>query len=280
MATINAGYMGWATVGGASVRFTDASVAVQQEVLAPDLIMGDWDRDAWVAGPITVGGSMSGPITENFAAGAGSLFDIASKRSGNCGELAEVPLILNYYCGDGGNNARSFPQIQVQSLNVSCTAGDIAQFSIEFIGAQEPTWESYAGRYLTEEKLLTWDALSVSGGLGNYDISSFDFTINNNIEAVYAIGSGMNYYPYALVPGLRHISGTITYYNIPNDLGDAINYDTAHANKGSIGFSLGTGASFEFNCAFHRVVPNSSTGPIMSTVAFTGVGPQTSLDLL
>jgi len=278
MATINAGYMGWASLGGASVRFTDASVAVQQEVNAPDLIMGDWDRNAWVAGPITVGGSMSGPITENFAAGAGSVFAIASKRSEPCGTLGEVELTLNYYCGgDGGINARTFPLIQIQSLNVSCSAGDVAQFSLEFIGAQEPTPAAYGGRFMDEEKLLTWDALKVTDGLGGL-ISSFDFTINNNIEAVYAIGSDMNYYPYALVPGLRHISGTVTYYNIPDDLGDARDYDSAHANRGKIGFSLGSGASFEFECAFHRVVPNSSIGPLMSTVAFTGVGNQTTLD--
>ncbi len=284
MATINPGYMGWANLDGVSLRFTDASIAANQEVNAPDLIMGHWDRDAWVAGPITIGGSISGPVTENFAAGTGSVWDLATNRGTDCGSLSPVPLTLYYYCGTDDRSGRTFPEIMIQSLNVSCSAGDIAQFSMEVIGAKEPEWQSYGSKFDDEEKLLTWDKVGVTGGPGGDDfvLSSFDFTINNNIEAVYAIGKqedggAMDYYPYALIPGLRHISGTLTYYNIPHDVADAINYDTAHANVGDLAFDL-DGTAFTFHVAFHRVVPNSSVGPIMSTVAFTGVGPQSTLD--
>ena len=277
MATINPGYMGWANLDGTQLRFTDANVAIQQDVNAPDLVMGHWDRNAWVAGPITIGGSMSGPVTENFADGLGSVWSKATRREGECGELARFPMVLNYFCGGEGNNSRSFPEIMIQSLNISCSAGDVAQFSIEFIGADMPTYGGYGGEFTDEEKLLTWDKVGVRNGLDGL-VSSFDLTIANNIEAVYAINGRGDYYPESLVPGLRHISGSITYYNVPNEHGEAEDYDTAHANKvDNLEVDLG-GAAFNFACAFHRVVPSSSVGPMMSTVAFTGVGPQTSLD--
>jgi hypothetical protein len=282
MAQINPGYMGWADLGGRPIRFTDANIAAQQDVNAPDLIMGHWDRNAWVAGPITIGGSMSGPVTENFAAGVDSVWGKATRREAPCGELTRFPMTLNYYCGDGGGtaprNSRTFEEMMIQSLNISCSAGDVAQYSIEFIGAKEPSWGGYGGTYNEEEKLLTWDVVGISGGIDAL-VSSFDITIANNIEAMYAInGTERNYYPETLVPGLRHISGTITYYNIPQDVSDAINYGTAHSNRGTISFSLGDGFTGNFNCAFHRVAPTSSIGALMSTVAFTGVGPQAALD--
>ena len=67
MAIVNPGYRGIAVVGGTNVRFASADISAKQEVQADDLIMGDWDRDAWVYGKIEVGGSISGPVTETFA---------------------------------------------------------------------------------------------------------------------------------------------------------------------------------------------------------------------
>jgi hypothetical protein len=275
MATINPGYMGYANLDGNMVRFTDASIALQQDVNVPDLIGGTWDRMAWVAGPIQLGGSISGPITESFAGASGGVWDIATKRTGRCGELSNFPLEIYYYCGSEDTTGRRFPDAMIQSLSVSCSAGDVANFSIEVIGAGTPSPLSGWAKQTLEEKLVTWDICSVSGGPGDI-VSSFELTINNNIEAVYAIGDGANYFPYALIPGIRQISGSITYYNVPSDIGNPINYDSAHENQGELTFNLG-GGDFKIKAAFHRVVPSSSIGPIMSTVAFTGVGDQSAL---
>ena len=67
MGSVFPGYRGLADIGGVGqVRFADASITAKQEVEAPDLIMGDWDHDAYVYGKIEVGGTISGPVTETF----------------------------------------------------------------------------------------------------------------------------------------------------------------------------------------------------------------------
>ena len=290
--SVNPGYTGYALIGSSEkVRYTDASINVRQEVNAPDLIMGHWDHNAYVYGPIEVGGSISGPVTENFVGNTSSLWTWATKRSGACGSLSFNDVSLYYYCdrlgGDG--KSRTFPNMMVNSLNFSCTAGDIAQFSIDLLGAGQPVAPSWgtgtAADHKNEEKLLTWDKVGVSvtagdqsiGSLNSECFQSFDFTISNNLETIYAICAGSNYYPFDIVPGLRTLSGSLSVYNIPEVEG-ALGYDDFEANQqGSVTFSIGS-AEFTFKVRFHRVEASSSVGTIVSTVAFTGVGAQDSLD--
>ena len=70
---VNAGYRGIANIDGLLVRFADANITARQTVDAPDLVMGDWDHDAYVYGKIDVGGTISGPITQSFADGVNSV---------------------------------------------------------------------------------------------------------------------------------------------------------------------------------------------------------------
>jgi len=285
--TVFPGYRGIANItpGIGNFRFADASITATQEVNAPDLIMGDWDHDAYNYGPITVGGSMSGPVTETFASSVG-VFPWACKRTAPCGELDKKTVTLYYFCGTApmGGNTRTFTDMLVQSVGFSCAAGDVATFTLEVIGTKAGAWtQGIAPQVTTAEKLITWDKVNVKVTTNGDDVtginfnnlaySNFDFTINNNIEPVYSLGQS-NLFPYEIVPGLRTITGTISVYNAPAIDGRDFWDQYLAANVSVIQFNIGA-LSINMRIRFHRIQPASSVGPIISTVGFTGVTHQT-----
>lgn len=277
--TIHPGYLGLATITGVGqVRFTDANVTVRQEINAPDIIMGDYDHDAYVYGKIEVGGTISGPVTETFVGGAGGggLWNWATERVGECKELQEASVTVNYYCG----RERTFGGMKVNSLNFSCAAGDICQFSIDTMGATAGEWGAGIADKTDAEKLITWDKVSVSiggagpdaGKLNNVSFSNFDFTISNNLEPVYSLAQS-NLFPVQVVEGLRTITGSLSVFNVPEVDGVDTWDDYVADNVAEITFNIAT-LSITFKCQFHRVEPAASVGPVVSTVAFTGVTHQ------
>lgn len=285
MGDVHPGYRGLADIAGVGqVRFADASITASQEVEAPDLIMGDWDHDAYVYGKISVGGSISGPVTETFVSGSGggSLWEWGVKRTGDCGELSEETITLYYYCGGTDANAREFGGMLVNSLGFSCAAGDIAQFTMDVMGDSAGAWQTTTPPHFTDaEKLITWDKVSVAIAPGDEDFtvpaniaySNFDFTIGNNLEAVYALNQA-DLFPFDIVPGLRTITGSVSVYDTPESNGVDTWDDYLAANIGTISFDIG-GLAITMKARFHRVEPASSVGPIVSTIGFTGVGHQT-----
>jgi len=285
---INPGYRGLAFIPGVGqVRFESANISAKQEIIAPDLIMGDWDHDAYVYGKIEVGGSISGPVTETFVNGAlgGGLWDWGVVRTAPCGTLQEIDgLILYYYCeGASGGSNRTFDGMKVNSLNFNVTAGDIANFSIDVNGTFAGTWGTGNPPNFTDaEKLITWDQTSVSitpgfsgGTLTDVDFQSFDFTIANNLEPVYTL-SQPNLFPVQIVDGLRTITGSLTVFNTPNEDGADTWLDYIASNTATIAFNIGS-LDIDMKVQFHRVEPSSQVGPITSTIAFTGVTHQTGV---
>jgi len=287
MGLVFPGYRGIAKIQGVDdyVRFGDANITAKQEINAPDLIMGDWDHDAYVYGKIEVGGTISGPVTENFVKGAGGLFPWAVRRSGECGTLEQGDIELWYYCGTPTQGSalryRKFEGMIANSINFSCSAGDIAQFSLDVMGTAAGNWgEDDAPHYTSSEKLLTWDKVGVSiAGSGpgatemaNVNYSNFEFTISNNLEAVYSLAQE-NLFPFEIVPGLRTITGSLSVYNIPG--ADGVNtwdeYDAGDVT--TITFNLNT-LSVDMKVQLHRIEPAFSVGPIISTIGFTGVTHQ------
>jgi len=294
---VHPGYRGLANVGTIGpVRFADASLAARQEMNAPDIIMGDWDHDAYVYGPIEVGGSMSGPVTETFVAGGdGGILEWACKRDGECGTLAEHDLTLYYYCGGTGVRSRTFESLLVNSMGFSCAAGDVANFTLDFMGKYAGPWsDTDPPHFKTAEKLITWDKVNVeitaqgdAGVPGDYAAlaySNFDFTVSNNLEAVYALNAGSqgvgfpDLFPFEVVPGLRTITGTISVYDTHQFDGADTWDDYEAANVSTLRFTLSAGAVgdivIDMNIRFHRIEPASSVTPIVSTVGFTGVTHQ------
>jgi len=267
-----AGYMGSASIGGVQVRFSDANIAAKQEVEAPDLVMADWDRDAFNYGKVDISGSISGPFTEDFV--AGGLLSWACAR-GTCGELTANDVDLAYYCGKD----KSFTDLLVNSFSLSCAAGDAAQFSVDVIGRSTSTFGTGDPDFkTTSEKIITWDKVGViatgPSGVADFKYSNFELTVANNVEPVYGIGFD-SLLPLDLVPGLRNISGTLTAIGVADDFeGYDIWDDYTAANDGSVAFTL-PGLAITVICKFHRVEPTLSSGLITSTVGFTGIGHQT-----
>ena len=296
--SIHPGYMGVANVAGTIIRFSDASITAKQDVMIPDMVMGDWDRDAYTFGKVEIGGGLSGPVTERFVSNAaGGMWEWAYNR-GNCGSLTSNDVLLTYFCdspSESNVSARLFPQLMVNTLGFSCAAGDVAQFTSELIGASAPTWytpttSTYVRNNVTE-KLITWDDVDVeiTSGTGitiatKALLSNFDFSIANNITAVYAMNRGTvgglqggGFYPAALVPGVRTITGSISCYD-PQLFDGVEGWNTptwdADTARATLTFNIGT-VPITFRVQFHRIEPKLGVGPIISTVAFTGTGSQT-----
>ena len=157
-------------------------------------------------------------------------------------------------------------------------------------------WGSEAPFHFTDaEKLITWDKvnLSITKNTGdspgndcpdqtdldnNIDFSNFEFTVSNNIEAVYGLGQN-NLLPYDIVPGLRHISGTLSAFNAPGFDGVDQFEDYCTGNEHTLTVSIASGcisrnSNISMKVRFHRLEPTLNTGVIMSTVGFTGVTHQ------
>jgi len=294
---VNAGYRGIIDIDGTLLRFSDANITARQEIEAPDLVAGDWDRDAYTYGKIEIGGSVSGPVTETFLSGANSVIQWACGRdeSGDaCGGMDARDIHVYYFC----NRDRLFENLFVNTFNFSVAAGEVAQFSIDVIGssidAVTAGWGTNPPPHFTDaEKLLTWDKVNVTivpGGATdpvNNDIpsvltdiafSNFEFTVNNNVETVYGLGQP-NLLPFDIVPGIRTINGTLSVYNAPDFNGAFTFEDYCADGVHTLQFGLssnctGGTATVELKVRFHRVEPTINTGPIISTVGFTGVTHQ------
>ena len=290
--SIHPGYMGSALIGANTrFRFADANIAAKQDIQAPDMVAGDWNPDAYTFGKVEINGSISGPATDGFASGASSVFNWAAVRDA-CGGLTAQDVLLTYFCGSGygtgptGFGGRKFPNMLVNSLNFSCAAGDIANFSLDLVGATAPIDQSQSSgaSNTTVEKLITWDKVSVSivsGGIAvpiDALLSNFEFTINNNVTPVYAMNQATNtgFFPEALIPGIRRITGSISCYD-PQAFNGVIGYNTpawdADSGRSTITFNLGA-TTVSFKVQFHRVEPALGVGPIIGTVQFTAVGNQ------
>lgn len=289
MANIHPGYMGVITLGagGPNIRFGDCSLNIKQSALIPDLVMGHWDHAAYNMGKIEVGGGISGPVTASFAAGATSVWNWGYTRD-LCGKIASKDVKVYYYCDAGStDNVRSFTGLFCNSVGFSCAAGDVAQFTIEAIGTGVGTpFNSTATPPLNTvtEKLVTWDNCAPTLTAGTTILnpttsgfSNFEFTVNNNAEAIWVMESGNSFYPSAVVAGLRTITGSLSSYD-PSVFAGITGYNSpagwnADTSRATISFNIG-GTSISFRVMFHRPEATLNTGPIISTIGFTGVGVQ------
>jgi len=286
MANVNPGYMGWAELGagGTKIRFSDCNIAAKQDINAPDLITGNFNRMAYNYGKVEITGSISGPVTENFAAVGSGIWDWSATRDA-CGLLSPKDVAIHYFCNSGGgvNTDAAFTGMLANSVTFSCAAGDVAQYSVDTMAATVGAFSVGASGDSGEaaEKLLTWDQvnLTVSGtgpgaaAMTSSYFSNFDFTLANNCTPVYRLGQD-NLLPFEIVTGLRSISGSISVYNIPGAEGVLHYSDYDAGTTGTIAFDIGPGITITVNVQFHRIEPKSDVGPIISTVAFTGVGSQ------
>ena len=256
--SIRAGYMGKILVGSETFRFESCNLAWKAPVEAPDLVMGHWDHAVSYVGKGISSGTVSGPVTTEFANGAGSVWSWAVKR-GTCGELTAEDVEIFYNCDD----KTKFTDTYVNGLTISCSAGDLATFSMDLMsGSNDSAGTTTYAKNDKTDIAVTWKDLALTcSGAGN--VASFDFTIGNNLNPVYQLGDSAA----TVLSGLRTISGSVSVYypDYPTD--------------GTISFVLGT-TTISANVRFHSYETTLSVGPVMRTVPFIGAEIQTTINAM
>ncbi len=255
------GFTGALTINGQSIRFESASIAPKQDVNLPDLVTGTYRKSSYNFSKVEVGGSASGPVDELFGEG---LWNLAFQR-GECSALKEAPFSVLYYCNGGGLTVTTGG---INTMKLSCTAGEVANWSIDVIGAGYSASAAPAQSDFAQRKLVTWDAFNVTSPFGD-SVQQFEVNVNNNATAVWAMAG--NYFPYAIIGGLRMITGSVTVYDPNGTDGGTDTYANATASGD---FRIqGAGIDIDFNgkVAWARIEPKLGVGPFMATYQFTVV---------
>lgn len=271
---IHMGYMGSATIGGTVVKITSSSINKVQVIDAPELVQGDYVKKAVNYGKVEVGGSVAGPCGDTSIV---DLFSQATARTSEGDVLSNVvDITIAYY----KSASQSFTGCYVNSLQLSVTAGEVAQFTIDFMGKGEVSGASASGDSSTGacEKLVTWDQCSFSGGgVPSNQVQSYTMTIGNGLQRIYVLNQD-NLYPAHVAAGMQNVTGSVSIYSdgAPQNqmqLGTfgADKYGDYDPTPTAVTVSIGTGVDATANVMFNRPEASVSTGPAIYTVGFTGV---------
>jgi hypothetical protein len=275
--TITPGFTGYALCNGKYLRFATSSLNATQEVEAPDMVMGDYTHNAWAYGKIEVGGTISGPMTENS-------MDFIDEIWGG-GRTIDI----KYY----GGFTRRFTDMYVNTFTINVRAGEVVDFSADFIGKGFSLSGASAlegVNYTIAEKLLTWDkcSLYVSSTTGGSwtdptsiidHLQSFSITLSNNITRQFAIQASNLYGN--LVRGMSAVTGNMVNYELKsaenaqgNFSGSGAEYWNAYAGTDYHQILFRPGDSHLVKCTivFHRATSELSVGPVLTTTGFTGIG--------
>lgn len=266
------------------LRFNSCSLNAVQEVEAPDMVMGDYTHNAWAYGKIEVGGQISGPMTE------GSMAFLNQVWNSTGGTDTRSTINVKYYNGF----LRQFTGMRVNSITFNVNAGEVVQFTADFIGSGWSTTalsDNDMPVHTTPEKLVTWDKAALFRGDQSSsdfttatnqinDLQSFSITITNNITRQFVIRASDLYGD--LVRGMSAVTGSMVSYSLKS-AANFVNGDTQtgagaehwDAYSGNdyypIKFSVG-GYDVRCTVVFHRATSDLSVGPVLTTIGFTGIG--------
>ena len=267
---IHAGYLGYAIVGGSTLRCSDFNVNPRQDMLFYDhtrglrdsayggLFSGKSDASAHnaqkVLGRPSVKihqGSITYYLTER---GGDPLYKMAANGD-------EFNMAFKYTCGVG----RVFTYCRVNSYTFTATAGDIVTINAEII-CRNCSDSGIDSIYSTMEKLVTWDAVQVSGP-ADLPMQSVSFTINNNCIPIYTAGGNksLNLNPVKIRVGMQDVNGSIGYYN----KGIGLHFLDA-ASRSVLGISA-PGFSAQLNVIYKPEERTASVSPVISSLPFVGV---------
>jgi hypothetical protein len=283
---VHMGYLGSASINGNQVFLTGSSLNPVQNINAPDLVQGRFVKHVWNYDKVEIGGNLTGPIDENHA----NTFDLAWKRDPASPDhmLDEtITVTIMYYKSSG----RKFNQCAINTWEVSVTAGEVAQFSIDFFGAATSQGAGTAlecnstAQNAACSKLVTWDKCTIDGMGGSTDVQAFTFTVNNNLQRVYKIGSqtqDSGLFPAEVVAGFRDVTGSITAF-ADGDLctqfplgayGADDNCDYEAGDGLPLTFTVGECPevmSENIKAVFKRPEASATTGLAMYTLSFQGL---------
>jgi len=180
-----------------------------QSVNTPRLVVGAYVPTGYHWNKVEVGGNFSGPLHEN----ASDLSALALDRAEGDHMANSIAVGIAFF-GPGSSSGKHFTGCNVNTLTITATAGDVINFTIDFVGMYPPTDFSSSYEGIACAKLLTWDRLAI-GHDGGDPAQSFTMTINNNLERQYNLdggGDGYELYPIDITAGMREITGTIVMY--------------------------------------------------------------------
>ncbi len=281
MSIVKPGFRGYAEIAGTDnkVRFQSFGVNANQDIEAPDLVMGDDTHNAWAYGKVDVSGSISGPVTES----TGVFIDALEA---NLVEEDGVTINVKYYDG----YTRTFTGVRLNQYTFNVSAGEVVNFTLDLMGVTIEEGPVDMQGYTKGEKLITWDKSSIRVGdlhldengepnyqaLGFYDgLQSFSFTASNNFQRMFVLGRSDLFGD--LVEGIKDVTGNIVSYqdkaSEANTIASGVNYwdqyDGDYAYP--ISFYIGDNMIVSATVRFHRGTSELSTGPVVTTMNFKGV---------
>jgi hypothetical protein len=246
--TIAAGYTGYADIAGVGgLRFSSASVGIAQDVIIPDMAEGTRYRYGYAMGGAVTQGSISGPL---IAGQVGALWAAAKAA-------AMTTVSITYYAG-----ATITMECIINSFSFSVSAGDVAQYSMDFMG-MSTSGGGGGGGGPVEDVLLTWDKINYGGAC---EVQAIEVSLSNNCTPVYGLNQS-DLWPCTILPGKLTVTGSITYYGIPGDM-DAQLQLGGEVNENLIIYDNVP----NMDAIYHAVSPSGSVGPVVYTQNFTCVG--------
>ena len=204
--TISAGFMGKVTVGANAIYVNSCNIARKQGVQIPDAVMGTYKRVVGGADKISIEGSCSGPVTDSFT----SIWGLALDRTTDgCPQPQKVDITVDLGCD---NDVHTY-NVMINSATLSCTAGDVAQFSFDVIGRNTAT--SGSSGTLGSGRVVTWDSIVIEGAPGSGEVASVTMTVANACVPIYKIpttaGVG-TLWPDEIIGGIQTITGSVGIY--------------------------------------------------------------------
>jgi hypothetical protein len=262
------GYMGSATIGGIPVYLTGSSLNPVQQINAPDVVQGNVIKRVWNWGKVEVGGNCTGPLAQNM----GGIWDSAIQRTNDLPyPIGGYDVAISYI--EGGS--RSFSGVHINTMEVSVTAGEVAQFSIDFLGAGYTGvgGGGGGGPSSTCVVLVTWDQCDASvSGAGGDAVQGASLNLNNNLERIYRLNQNdMN--AYTVLAGFKEITGSVSYYADGQPGEGTASIQNCAQDTGNVSLSFGTkcgsGPSYAGVAAIQRAEASATTGPGIYTYNFT-----------
>ena len=259
---VHMGYVGSVQIGAGKYFCTGSSLNPVQTLNMPDLVQGHPSHHAWAWGKIEIGGNVSGVLTED----SGSLWNTAYNRETSLDHMPSIVVNICYYRSIG----RQFTGAQINSLEMSVTAGDVANFTVDFMATAANTNQNPV--VADCKKLVTWDACSFTGVSG--DVQSISCSLNNNLQRVYVCGpTSADYNPFDVVAGMRTIGGSVTIYaeGAPGINAAKDSYGATTAEGGaSCTAVFGPITVAMTNCQLHRSQAALKTDVAIYTVEYKG----------
>lgn len=268
--TVHMGYVGQAKIKDTYYLMTGSSLNATQAVEAPDTVGGAAMRKGAIHGKIEIGGNITGPIHEN----ASELYDLSMTRDSGLDHMANKFTVLISYYQAGGTE---FKDCVVNSLQLSCTAGEVATFTLDVVGlSAAANTTPVSDTSVACAKLMTWDQCTVTGAPAAMDqVQSINMTLNNNVQRAYVLGQD-NFFPADIPCGFREMSGTISAYaeGSPFDAGGGADDWAASKITDATELSLAIGDVMTLKCEnpiYHRAEGQGQTGPAIYSLNYTGI---------